>query len=58
MTQKIIDLGWANGWTDRPAIVVACRAAKHDCDQETTGRCVRRISCPDCGYTYQVDSSD
>ncbi len=54
------DLGYANSWPgyNPPALVNACRDAKHYTEMKDEGHCVIRYSCPICRYTYQVDSSD
>ncbi len=53
------DLGYANGWTKKvPAIVIECENAGHLTLQETVGRCLTKVTCKICGYTYNVDSGD
>ena len=60
-----IDLGWANGWKQTPALVKNCeeqRAAgfEHDYSDHTSGpeSCVHRVECRTCGYLYRYDSGD
>lgn len=57
------DLGWANGWTKTPAIVLECRKAGHKLSDKSDapGRpyaChTSTVRCDICGYVYRVDSS-
>lgn len=57
---KKIDLGSSNGWREKPEAyklhVVNCEGEK--IVRENLGRCYNRYSCPKCGITYTVDSSD
>lgn len=60
---ELIDLDWANGWTNTPEIVKKCIDArdsgeKHDLGGRTIGRCTNECWCNTCGYIYRVDSSD
>jgi hypothetical protein len=41
-------LGWANGWKETPEIVLMCQELGHN----VFGRC------KECGYYFNVDSSD
>ena len=64
MTTKsaVIDFGWANGWKEKPALVVKCREAKHrpsDIDIGPPFRGMEHVvRCDQCGYVYRYDSSD
>ncbi len=49
------DLGYANGWGDTPEIVKNCPHRRYELP---LGSCVTQVSCPICGFTYRVDSSD
>ena len=63
--KKLIDLGFANGWLETPAIVARCHGIPghpvHFPDGGDPGRpiynCVRSHWCDECGYIYDVDSS-
>ncbi len=62
-SKPMIDLGWANSWSETPKIVEKCRELKHGEQGITTGysdhyRCVSETYCPVCGYRYKVDSGD
>ncbi len=61
-TPQVQNLGWANGWTGTPRIVLQCRAAGHkrqsrNLDLTHHGRDTE-YRCDICGYVYHVDSSD
>jgi len=49
------DLGYMNGWTKTPKIVEKC---EHNVERTSDCKCVERVTCNVCGYTYCVDSSD
>lgn len=59
---QIKDLGWANGWSETPAEVEACRKAKHRTRNNDVGPPRRGlehvVKCVKCGYVYRYDSSD
>ena len=50
--------GYANGWSVTPAPVQKCRDLHHVEEVKTVGRCVTEYSCPICGISYMIDSSD
>ena len=57
---------YPNGWNgpaikgeDRiPPEYTACRAAKHAVTTQKKGNCWYQYTCPTCGITWDVDSSD
>jgi transposase-like protein len=51
------DLGFANGWSSIPYLVSYCPPEHHRI-VKNEGRCLTRVTCKECGYTYLVDSSD
>jgi hypothetical protein len=60
-------LSYPNGWDgpavemgedNPPAEYLACRAAKHPLVEVNRGRCWNQYTCPICGITWDVDSSD
>jgi hypothetical protein len=54
-----LDLGWANGWAEKPAEVLACQAKGHRMtSQDIAARKNTLYSCDECGIQYHVDSSD
>ena len=60
---ELKDLGWVNGWTETPEIVVKCREQKHELTSTDEGHekgygynDVTR--CENCGYLYHCNSSD
>ena len=55
---QMVDLGCANGWGKDPNIVVGCEAARHRVESRGEAKCLTRITCRQCGYTYTYDSSD
>jgi len=57
-TNKLKDLGWMNGWSEVPEEVKRCRELGHFVEYKNIGRCLNQITCPECRYTYCVDSSD
>ena len=54
----IRNLGCANGWGKDPDIVVRCNALKHRTESMEEARCLTRVTCRTCGYSYTYDSSD
>lgn len=62
--QRVIELGWANGWGDScPSEYLrhsyGCEIGEpHDVHEEQIGRCAYRYTCKTCGITWKVDSSD
>jgi hypothetical protein len=53
-----IDLGWANGWKERPVILDKCEKLEHDVGYEKgPWNCTHRHFCDICSYEYWVDSS-
>jgi hypothetical protein len=50
------DLGWGNGWNGVPELVRNCAHEVQDLAEP--GSCVHRVTCTQCGYTYQYDSGD
>ena len=55
---ELTNFGCANGWTQTPAIVRACRDLGHIPQDETIRPCLHRVTCPECKYFYTYDSSD
>jgi hypothetical protein len=55
---KMVDFGYANGWTEMPGVVRKCREAQHCIPHESIGRCLTKVTCVTCGYTYMIDSGD
>ena len=57
-----VNLGWANGWPETPAVVTRCRELKHtpyDRDEGPEFRGIKNhVICKECGYEYWYDSSD
>lgn len=51
-------LGYANGWSEAPAIINSCQEQFHTRYWTRTGPCEHKVECPICGYSYKVDSSD
>ena len=58
MDKKIRDLGCLNGFMTTPAPIIECDKAGHKKEYEVVGTCLTRYTCPICGITYTVDSSD
>ena len=57
--KKLINLGMMNGWgRNTPEIFKKCQKQKHKLTQKNIGRCLTEYTCPICGYSYEVDSSD
>ena len=56
--KPMVNLGCANGWGKDPDIVVACNALKHRTESVEEARCLTRVTCRTCGYSYTYDSSD
>lgn len=61
---ELVDLGWANGWKEKPAIVKRCQEQLGHRPQEFTPdagipyKCFTHyVRCDICGYRYKVDSS-
>lgn len=64
-TKKIEHFGTMNGWkTDSEAykIVKKCAELNHGmlgfCFSVNLGNCYNKYGCNECGYSYNVDSSD
>ena len=60
-TKPYVDLGWANGWAEDPAIVKACEKAGHKTttinrDPSWHGL-HNEVRCGICRYVYHYDSS-
>lgn len=53
-----IDYGYANGWTQTPALIAHCQHSNHRTVTERIGNCLHEVSCDECCYTYRYDSSD
>lgn len=57
-----IDMGWANGWVQKPRIVQECQKAHHSVEDVDVGPKYRGLEhvvrCYDCRYVYRYDSSD
>ena len=54
-----VDLGWENGWREKPDIVVQCQQKGHVVyRKDDFERCVHVVWCEICRYTYSWDSSD
>ncbi len=51
-------LGYMNGWTKIPEIVIKCKEQEHEKEKRNIGRCLNQYSCKECGYYYNVDSGD
>lgn len=56
--KPLVKLGCANDWGKDPNIVVGCNALKHRTEAVEEARCLTRVTCRECGYTYTYDSSD
>lgn len=64
--KKIVELGWMNGWHYLPDKGAANQQILRECSKlghkvregKGFGRCVSSYTCAECGYHYQVDSSD
>ena len=57
---EFIDLGWANGWKETPAIVKKCREQKHEVvnfDRSGNRGLDHEVRCHTCKYVYHYDSS-
>ena len=54
---NIRDLGMLNGMETTDEIE-NCEAARHKTKYEVVGTCLTRYTCPICGITWTVDSSD
>lgn len=52
---KMLDLGWANGWGETPEVVRTCQHPKVDV---AIGSCLHQVTCPECRFTYRYDSGD
>ena len=56
------DLGWANEWREKPAVVVECERQCHDTSNTDVGPKFRGlehiVACEKCGYLFRYDSSD
>lgn len=53
---KIINLGYANGWKETPELVANCdHNPRYEKDYAFS--CVTHVTCDECGYTYKIDSS-
>jgi len=58
MSEKIKNLGWANGWEETPPDVVKCNSLGHVLkDVKSNWSCVTEKYCPICNYYYKIDSS-
>jgi len=57
----VVNLGWANGWKEDPAIVKRCRELGHDPMHNNLDRSMHglntEVRCDVCGYVYHYDSS-
>lgn len=62
VAQRPTNLGYANGWSETPEVVKACRQKQHGKSgymRETRlGNCLTQYECGECNYYYRVDSSD
>jgi len=47
------DLGYANGWSETPAVVEKCN---HAPERKKIGNCLHEVKCDICNYKYKVDS--
>ena len=58
-TEYIKDLGYANGWNEKPEIVKKCEELGHKLEGEKDPlyNCVHHRWCPICNYSYSIDSS-
>lgn len=56
--EKVIDLGWANGWKEIPDLIKTCNKKKHPIKRYNIGRCQHEYRCDFCGYVYKADSGD
>jgi hypothetical protein len=52
------NLGFANGWKERPKELEECKAKEHNLNEKNLGRCWNEYHCPICNITFQIDSSD
>jgi len=57
---KIVDYGWANAWANdwgrnMPDVIADC---KHVRKHTKVSKCVEKVTCVHCDYTYKVDSGD
>lgn len=60
---NLTDLGWANGWSARPDLVVKCEEKGHARKSTDEGRIKNYgydtvTRCFTCGYKFHTDSSD
>ena len=51
----LVNFGYANGWTLIPEKVKNCIHVK---SEENIGKCLTKITCKQCGFTYKIDSGD
>ncbi len=54
---RIQDLGTANGWKEKPAILKVCWSAGHLQYETDISRFRTEVRCDICGYRYEYDSS-
>jgi len=54
---ELKNLGYVNGWLERPEIVTKCEEAEHKREWKKIGRCLEQCTCRECGYYYKIDSS-
>jgi hypothetical protein len=47
--------GYANGWVTIPEKVKDCIHVKIE---ERIDRCLTKITCKECGFSYKIDSGD
>ena len=52
------NLGWQNGWVERPSEFQRCIETKHKRVITNLGRCYNQTLCPTCKIYWSVDSSD
>lgn len=55
MNKEIKNFGTANGWKETPVEIKNCT---HKLEQKRLGNCCHEYICYECGYRYQIDSSD
>jgi hypothetical protein len=62
MEQQLVDLGWANFWSEDPPLVQNCKALKHHITTHEVrdyrrGVKESRLYCAICGYEYHYDQA-